>query len=72
VRTEHAAIYRLYAANCVELAAQLNDAERRLFLLRMATAWSDLANRVENNGHVASEFKSLLVDRSDAAADGED
>lgn len=72
VRSEDAAIYRLYAANCVELAAHLNDAERRLFLFRMATAWTDLANRVENNGHAATAFKSPPADQSNAGADGGD
>ena len=46
---EDVACYRLYAANCVELAERVSDTERRLFLLRMAQAWARLADQVERN-----------------------
>jgi hypothetical protein len=54
VSREDVACYRLYAANCVEIAANVSDTDRRLFLLRMAQAWGNLADQVEkmgNNGH---------------------
>ena len=43
---ERVACYRLYAVNCVELARQANQTERRAFLLRMAQAWFRLAEQV--------------------------
>ena len=43
---EDVACYRLYAANCVEIAARLSDPVRKLFFLRMAQAWGNLADRV--------------------------
>jgi hypothetical protein len=47
--TQHEAVacYRLYAANCVEIAEHLDDTERRIFMLRMAQAWTTLADKVE-------------------------
>jgi hypothetical protein len=42
---EGAACYRLYAANCVELAERISDTSRRIFLLRVAQSWSRLAER---------------------------
>ena len=47
VSREDVACYRLYAANCVEMAARLTDPERKVFLLRMAQAWGNLADRIE-------------------------
>jgi hypothetical protein len=46
-RKEDVACYRLYAANCLEIAARVSDTDRRLFLLRMAQAWGKLADQVE-------------------------
>ena len=45
---ERVACYRLYAANCVELARGTDDGERRVFLLRMAQAWFRLAEQMEH------------------------
>jgi hypothetical protein len=45
---ERVACYRLYAANCVELAQGADDRERRVFLLRMAQAWFRLAEQMEH------------------------
>jgi hypothetical protein len=47
VRKEDVACYRLYAANCVELAERTSDADRRVFLLRMGQRWAKLAEQVE-------------------------
>jgi hypothetical protein len=44
---EAAACYRLYAANCLELAEHISDAQRRVFLLHMARDWLKLAVQVE-------------------------
>jgi hypothetical protein len=46
-KEEDVACYRLYAANCAEIAARLSDPERKLFLLKMAQAWMNLAERHE-------------------------
>jgi len=51
VSREDVACYRLYAANCVEIAENVSDTERRLFLLRMAQAWGNLADQVEKIGN---------------------
>ncbi len=50
---EDVACYRLYAANCIELARHIVDPDRRVFLFRMAQAWTQLANQVE--GHVRAQ-----------------
>jgi len=42
-----AACYRLYAANCIELAERNSNVERRIFLLHMARDWLKLAVQVE-------------------------
>lgn len=44
---EAAACYRLYAANCLELAKGVPDVERRVFLLHMARDWLKLAVQVD-------------------------
>ncbi len=40
---EKIAVYRLYAAECAEIAQQVSDPKRRLVFLNMANAWLDLA-----------------------------
>ena len=47
VSREDVACYRLYAANCLEMAERLANAERKLFLLKMAQDWGSLADRLE-------------------------
>lgn len=44
---EMAACYRLYAANCIELAEQVCDLERRVFLLHMARDWLRMADQAD-------------------------
>jgi hypothetical protein len=46
-KEEDVACYRLYAANCLEMAGRLVSAERKLFLLKMAQDWGNLADRLE-------------------------
>lgn len=50
VSRETVACYRLYAANCVELAEFVVDLDRRLFLLNMARDWLKMADQAEQNG----------------------
>ena len=40
--------YRRYAAECIRLAQQLRDPAETALLLRMASVWHRLAERVEN------------------------
>jgi hypothetical protein len=54
VSREDVACYRLYAANCIEIAENVSDSDRRLFLLRMAQAWGHLADQVEKIGNRSS------------------
>lgn len=46
---EAVACYRLYAANCIELAKTIPDVDRRVFLLNMARDWLRLADQAERN-----------------------
>lgn len=39
--------YRMYAANCAEMAAEVTDLGRRAALLEMAQAWRALAEKAE-------------------------
>lgn len=48
--SEKIACYRLYAANCVELAQSISDLDRRVFLLNMARDWLGLADQAEKSG----------------------
>jgi hypothetical protein len=66
VSKEDVACYRLYAANCVELAERVSDTDRRLFMLRMAQAWARLADQVEKNE--LNNPDETCIDRSAAKA----
>jgi len=46
--------YRLNAANCLDLAKEFADPERKLALLEMAAAWLRLAD-------ITEEFSEALV-----------
>lgn len=66
---EDVACYRLYAANCIELAQNVVDPDRRLFLFRMAQAWAQLANQVEEHSPAeGSSAAGLAATQPDAAA----
>jgi hypothetical protein len=58
VDKEDVACYRLYSANCVELAERTADADRRVFLLRMGQRWARLADRVEKAERADSDAAS--------------
>jgi hypothetical protein len=58
VTSEAVACYRLYAANCIELAEYVADADRRVFLLNMARDWLRLADQAERNGAAGQDGAS--------------
>jgi hypothetical protein len=58
VTSEAIACYRLYAANCIELAEFVPDVDRRVFLLNMARDWLKLADQAERNGGAGREEKA--------------
>jgi hypothetical protein len=47
VSREDVACYRLYAANCLEMAEHSEETDRKLFLLRIAQGWVNLADHME-------------------------
>ena len=49
--TDSIELYRIYAAQCVELARKAPDPETRLALLNMAQAWLVLAEHANKNMH---------------------
>ena len=57
VTSEAIACYRLYAANCIELAKLIPDLDRRVFLLNMAKDWLNLADQAERNGRAGDDEK---------------
>jgi hypothetical protein len=57
VTSETVACYRLYAANCIELAQHIADLDRRVFLLNMARDWLRLADQAERNGAAGRDEK---------------
>jgi hypothetical protein len=59
---EKLAKYRLYAAECTELAQQVTDPKRRLVLVEMAHAWWVLAELAEKR--VAQQQKQALQGES--------
>jgi hypothetical protein len=46
---EQAALYRLHAAKCIDIAHQSTDPESRLALLDMARSWRVLAAQADKN-----------------------
>jgi hypothetical protein len=60
---ETAACYRLYAANCLEIAENIPDRDRRVFLLGIAQAWTRLADHLEKYG-IDPAAKTPLTPRS--------
>ena len=52
--SEKAALYRLHAAKCIELAQISADAEARLSLLDMARSFRMLANQADKNSQAAT------------------
>ncbi len=52
------ATYRLHAANCVEIAHRVSDAEGKLALLGMAQAWLVLAQQVQKNSETMLVYET--------------
>ena len=50
--SEVAAVYRLHAANCTEIAQRVSEPKNKTVLLRMAAAWLRLAELAEKNSRV--------------------
>jgi hypothetical protein len=57
---ELVACYRLYAANCIEVARDLEPA-RKLALLNMAQAWLNLADQVEKNLNTVLVYETPIT-----------
>jgi hypothetical protein len=55
--SEIVSCYRLYAAECVEIAGDL-EAERKLALLNIAQAWLNLAAQVAKNAEVVLVYET--------------
>jgi hypothetical protein len=51
-----AASYRLQAANCLEMAEHSDNADRKLFLLRIAQGWVNLADQIERQDGAAAPY----------------
>ena len=66
---EAVACYRLYAANCVELAERTADADRRVFLLRMGQRWAKLAEQVEKAETADSDAASCHLPAASRASE---
>jgi uncharacterized protein YjbI with pentapeptide repeats len=69
VGKEAVACYRLYAANCVELAERTADADRRVFLLRMGQRWAKLAEQVEKAETADSDAASCHLPAASRASE---
>ena len=50
--------YRQYAAKCLEIAQNIADIDRRLFLLNMAQDWLKLAEQVEREAESAPAWQA--------------
>jgi hypothetical protein len=49
-------LYRRYAADCIRVAQQINNATDKATLLQMAEIWRNMAERIEKNQ------KSVMTD----------
>jgi hypothetical protein len=54
VASEKAALYRLHAAKCIDIAHGSIDPESRLALLDMARSWRMLADQTDKNSQAAT------------------
>ncbi len=57
--SEIVACYRLYAANCTEIARGL-EPERKLALLCVAQAWLNLADQVAKNSETTLVYETPM------------
>jgi hypothetical protein len=56
--SETAAVYRLYASHCVEIAQDTASPDRRAALLTIAQAWLGLADQAEKNSDVVLVYET--------------
>jgi Tfp pilus assembly protein PilO len=52
--SEAAALYRLHAIKCIDIAHRSADSESRLVLLEMARSWQMLADQADKNAEAAT------------------
>lgn len=55
---EAAALYRVYASDCVTLAQRIANSESKLRLLDMGRAWLDLADQAERNAQMIVVYET--------------
>jgi hypothetical protein len=53
--------YRRHAADCLKLSNTVSDPQARVFLRRVAVAWTDLANQAEKNLRNDVLYESQVV-----------
>ena len=53
-----AAVYRLHAANCMQLAQKASDADGKMQLFDMARAWLALAEQAEKNSETVLVYET--------------
>jgi hypothetical protein len=56
--SEQAGLYRLHAAECINLAQQSTDPESRLALLDMARSWRMLADQADKNSETVLVYET--------------
>jgi hypothetical protein len=61
---ERAAVYRLHAAHCTELAQTISDPKGRLSLLEMSRMWLRLAEMIEAEQSAAAIAESDRAETS--------
>jgi hypothetical protein len=66
VATELAALYRLHAAQCVDLAQRFSDSESKLALLHMAQSWVFMAEQAEKNAGATPIYETPQPSRQPA------
>jgi hypothetical protein len=56
--SEQAALYRLYAAECIDLAQRSTDSQSRLALFDMAHSWRMLADQADKNSETVLVYET--------------
>jgi hypothetical protein len=56
--SEAAAVYRLYASHCLEIAQDTTNPDCKTALLAMAQAWLGLADQAEKNSDVVLVYET--------------
>lgn len=58
VSSEAAAVYRLYASHCLQIAQDTTNPDGKAALLAMAQAWLGLADQAEKNSEVVLVYET--------------